>query len=157
MRDLRNVFEGRIPPLIAEQERKAAEARRFAAIDQRLVPQFAGGGIVSGVDRGVDSVRALLRPGEMVLTQVQQASIAQRAGADIFRSAGVPGVQPQAAFQHGGIAPAANSPGSNSPVIIFLDAVVDAEGIFVRGGSTESGRQVIVKQIDATNLSKGRR
>lgn len=52
VRDLRNVYEARIPPLIAEQEerRRAAEqtleARRL--LDSRLVPEFATGGRVPG-------------------------------------------------------------------------------------------------------------
>jgi len=72
--DLNRVYNDIILPQIAAQEaRKAAGIAQQARLQQnalvfsKLIPEFASGGIVPGVDRGFDSIRALLRPGEMVL------------------------------------------------------------------------------------------
>lgn len=83
VRDLRNLFESTIVPA-------ANEAKRSAAINDKLIPEFATGGIVPGLDRGYDSVMARVRPGEMVLTRSQQSAIESMAGPGIFRAAGVP-------------------------------------------------------------------
>src|SRR5262249_7638143 len=83
VRDLRKVFEDEVgPEILAQRQRKLVNAR--------LVPEFALGGIVPGFDRGFDSVTALLRPGEMVLTRAQQGAIAMMAGEGVFQAAGVP-------------------------------------------------------------------
>jgi tape measure domain-containing protein len=149
--DLRKVYEARIPPLIAEQERRAADARRFAAIDSRLIPQFATGGISSG---GL----AILHDREMVLTPQHQSAIAARAGEDIFRSVGVPGVRPNADFDNGGIYSRSSSQGGAGPVVIDkLFISIDAEGIAIEGMSGRNGEQVIIKAIENVNLRKDRR
>jgi hypothetical protein len=138
VRDLQKVYDSRIPPLIAEQERKARDAARFAAIDSRLIPQFAGGGTVPGIDRGYDSVPAMLRPGEVVLNRVQQNRVMQMAGPGVFDRAGVPrapiytgGAQ---AMQVGGYAQQSGS-GQPTPVEFYIDFQV-----------TEKGAQAIVRQ-----------
>jgi hypothetical protein len=132
-------------------ERKAADARRFAAIDSRLIPQFATGGISSG---GL----AILHDREMVLTPMHQSAIAARAGDDIFRSVGVPGVKPNADFDNGGIYSRSSSQGGAGPVIIDrLFISVDAEGIAIEGMSGRNGEQVIINAIENVNLRKGRR
>jgi hypothetical protein len=148
--DLEKAYQANIPPLIAQQERKAADAQRFAAIDSRLVPQFDTGGLSRGGP-------AILHRDEMVLTPRHQAQIRSLAGADIFNRVGVPGYKPSGVFDGGGIYTGSSSRGDNSPVVVKLAIGIDAAGIFVAGGSTESGRQVIIDQIDATNLKRGRR
>jgi hypothetical protein len=113
-------------------------ASQNALTHSRLIPEFATGGIVQGTDRGFDSVRALLRPGEMVLTQAQQSAIAMRAGSDVFRQAGFPGVQHSGRFAEGGIAPSVSQGGD-----IIIEQLELAHGmsqsgageIFVAGGS----------------------
>jgi tape measure domain-containing protein len=151
VRDLENVYQARIPPLLADVQRRQADAARFASIDSRLLPQFATGGIVRGIDQGFDSVRALLRPGEMVLNLAQQANIRAMAGSGIFDHAGVPGVNQSGRFAAGGIA----SPAS-STIVINLDAVVDSEGIFIKGGSGRNAERLVVNHIENAR-TRGRR
>jgi tape measure domain-containing protein len=150
VRDLENVYQARIPPLIEEQNRRAAEARRFAAIDARLIPQFAIGGISGG---GL----AILHDREMVLTPFHQMGIQAIAGADIFNRVGVPGVQPEPIFDRGGIMPSGASLPSGPIVIDRLVVAIDSEGMVVDVMSGRTGEQVIVNAIEAVNLRKGRR
>jgi hypothetical protein len=139
VRDLRNVFEARIPPLVAEQQKRAADQARFAAIDRRLIPQFAIGGISDG---GL----AVLHPNEMVLTPQHQAMLQFIGGANVFERIGVPGVQQQPVFDRGGIM----STSSLAPVIVInIDAVVDSEGIFIKGGSGRNGERVIAGALES--------
>jgi hypothetical protein len=95
----------------------------------------------------------------MVLTPRHQAAIAARAGQDIFRDVGVPGVQPNARFDNGGIF-AGSSDSSRGPATIVIDTLfvgIDAEGIFVEGGSGPAGEQVVFRHIENVRLRKGRR
>jgi hypothetical protein len=147
VRDLRNVFDALIPPEIeAQQRRRAVEAER-SAIAGKLIPEFATGGLVPGIDFGRDSVVSLLRPGEMVLTKAQQSAIAAMAGAGVFRAAGVPGVQREPIFANGGIAPLAAQPQT-----IILDVSVgisdsQAEEIVTAGVRGGRGRNVVVRTV----------
>jgi hypothetical protein len=75
--------------LFLEPLKEAVERqrKRGARVNQ-LIPEFAVGGIVPGIDVGRDSVLAWLRPGEVVLTKQHQA----RLGGDrTFAQIGVPG------------------------------------------------------------------
>ncbi len=86
--DLRKLFETEvIPEIIAQQTRI-----KNKTIGQNIIPEFATGGVVEGVDRGYDSILAKLRPREMVLTVEHQAKIREMAGHNIFQVVGVPGV-----------------------------------------------------------------
>jgi len=163
--DLRRVFEARIPPLIAEQERKAADAARFAAIDSRLVPQFAGGGTVPGIDRGRDSVLAMLRPGEKVLTLAQQSSVIAQSNPGVFDRAGVPRtamrVGPAQAFQFGGTAQPssfASSSGSGS-ITLFVQLGMtesDTQEVVARGLDSRTGEEIVVNAVQKAR-GRGRR
>ncbi len=141
--DLRALFEKEVIPAAA-----AAKAR--GAISDKLVPEFATGGIVPGFDRGFDSVRALVRPGEMILTRQQQAAIQAMTGPGVFSAIGVPGAGQQVgdaqAFAAGGVARAAG------PMEIVLDVQIglsetDARQITVRGAQSADGQQLIVRTI----------
>jgi hypothetical protein len=139
VRDLEGVYQSRITPLIEAQQKRHADAVRFAEIDRRLVPQFAIGGISGG---GL----AILHPNEMVLTVRHQQAIQAMAGSDVFNRAGVPGVQQQAIFDRGGIMPTSSA----APVIVVnIDAVVDSEGIFIKGGSGRNGERVIAGALES--------
>src|SRR5882672_4975704 len=165
VRDLENTYQARIPPLIAEQQRKAADAARlaadsarFSAIDSRLIPQFASGGFVSGIDRGRDSVLTMLTPGELVLNRGQQAGVMRQAGPDVFSRAGVPAVNTSGRYADGGYARTASSSGSGGTVVIDrLFVSVDAEGIAITGMSGRNGEQVVVNHIENVRLRKGGR
>ncbi|HZF40706.1 MAG TPA: hypothetical protein VE715_17925, partial [Blastocatellia bacterium] len=124
--DLENVYQARITPLIADQSKRRADAARFAAIDRRLIPQFAIGGVTGG---GL----AILHPNEMVLTPRHQSAIRSVAGGDIFDRVGVPGVQSQPVFDQGGIMPSFSQP----PVIVI-------ENITLFHGMSESGADELV-------------
>jgi uncharacterized protein Smg (DUF494 family) len=124
-----------------EPLKKAVEAQaRRRATGQSIVPEFAAGGVVSGVDRGYDSVLARLRPGEAVLTREQQARLG---GEGALRMAGVPG------FAEGGYVSATSA---NSPLMILLDVTVgvsneEAANIVVNGASTPQGQKVVVRTV----------
>ncbi|MGH9751649.1 MAG: hypothetical protein ACREA2_02610 [Blastocatellia bacterium] len=90
----------------------------------------------------------------MVLTVQHQAAIKSLAGADVFNRVGVPGVQPQATFQHGGIAPSISEQ-PNEPIVINLFARVDAEGIAIEGMSGRNGEQVVINHIENARLRRG--
>lgn len=124
VRDLRKVFDAEIPPEVEAQ-------RKRRIVGERLIPEFALGGIVPGRDFGRDSVLSFLTPGEMVLTKAQQSAIATMAGGGIFQRAGVPdagintgGAQ---AFQFGGVARAVDA----GPLVINLGVEV---GVSKSGG-----------------------
>jgi hypothetical protein len=161
VRDLRGVFDASILPEIAAQEaRKAAgiakqqQSAANALIFSRQIPEFATGGVVPGLDRGFDSVKALLRPGELVLTQTQQARVIAQAGPSVFQSAGVPGVNQSGRFIDGGIVG-----GNMAPIEINLQAQVvigktDATRIVVVGASTPQGRAVTVKNLNDAKINR---
>jgi hypothetical protein len=161
--DLRKVYEARVVPAIAEQQQKATDAlaqqRRQdanALTYSKLIPEFATGGYVGGIDRGFDSVKALLRPGELVLNRSQQASVMARAGADVFRAAGVPAINTTGRYADGGYAPSNGGAAGQQVVIeqLTIEAVVDSEGIAIKGMSTKSGQRVIINQINQARLNR---
>ncbi|HKX32103.1 MAG TPA: hypothetical protein VJ302_30735 [Blastocatellia bacterium] len=146
VRDLQNLYEQAVVPAVLDQARRKG-------IFARQIPEFATGGIVPGRDLGFDNVMALLRPREMVLTVQQQQTVQSIAGADVFGRAGVPNagrnVGGSQAFATGGVVQPAQTRVDNSPIIIEkLIINQDAEGIFIAGGNTAGGRQVIVQQIE---------
>jgi hypothetical protein len=124
-----------------EPLKRAVEAQaRRRATGQSIIPEFATGGYVNGIDRGYDSVLARLRPGEAVLTREQQARLG---GESALRLAGVPG------FAEGGVVPSAPAIG---PAVIYLDvtlAVPDqvAGDIVVNGAQTAQGQKVVVRTV----------
>ena len=162
VRDLQNVYNARIPPLIEQQltrldELERERLKRLAA-DRNFalqIPEFARGGIVPGTDRGFDSVLALARPGEMFLTRQQQTAIMGMAGTGIFQAAGVPGEQASNTFAGGGIV------SGEGPTIVIENLVVSvgmsrsgAAEIFAAGGSTAKGRQVVVNNIRTAQTNR---
>src|SRR5262249_3468215 len=143
--------------LIAQQVEERNRASLNALTYSKQIPEFASGGIVPGRDRGFDSVSALLRPGEMVLTRAQQGAVMSRGGSDGFRYAGVPGVNQSGRYANGGVAPS-SSP-ADQPINITIEATMVAgtgtqDAFFVRGASTEIGRKVIINQVRATQLRR---
>lgn len=143
---LRDLDNGVVAELKRAVERQATRQR----IGPQLVPEFATGGRVPGIDQGFDSVIARLRPGEAVLNQSQ---IALLGGVSALRRARVPG------FAEGGqITASTPSGGSNAGgpmTIIFEDVTIDAEGIFVKGARTSKGERVAV-QIQRNARKNGR-
>jgi hypothetical protein len=147
-RDIEAVYQAIIVPEITAQQKRRNDAARFAAIDARLVPQFAIGGISPG---GL----AVLHPNEMVLTPFHQTAIQARAGRDIFRHVGVPGVRQSRVFDDGGIMPS-----FAQPQVVIFDKVffsIDAEGIAIEGLSGRNGEQLIVKHLENVSVRKGKR
>jgi hypothetical protein len=149
VRDLRNLFETTVIPAA-----QGAAKRTTASRD--IIPEFATGGIVMGRDRGYDSVIAMVRPGEMVLTRQHQDAIAQIAGPNVFSRVGVPDapqstVNGMPAFAAGGVVPMR---GGNPDQPLEVNLVVDlrmgtsaATQIFAAGGSTNAGRRVVVGNV----------
>jgi hypothetical protein len=154
VRDLNAVYEARIPPLIADQQTRRANQASFAAIDRRLVPQFAIGGISSG---GL----AVLHPNEMVLTPGHQAMLRLIGGNDVFERIGVPGVQQKAVFDNGGIMPAGAPAASSGPTTINLYVGVgvtqeDAQQIVAYGLGGRTGENIVIDKIERARI-RGRR
>jgi len=140
--DLRNVFESRLPGALAQQ----ARLRQNAAIDARLIPEFATGGTTIG---GL----AFLHRGEKIVNLQQQAIMRSIAGANIFERAGVPGVRQNANFDQGGTMGRGLDMGGDI-IIEKLVIGISAEDVFVAGGSGEKGRSVVVKQIQTARLNR---
>lgn len=144
VRDLRAVFDAELTPEIEAQ-------RRRRRVNTSLIPEFAIGGVVQGRDRGFDSVMALLRPGEMVLTQQQQGAIAAMAGAGVFQRAGVPdaGIQTPSgqAFAFGGTAQAGGDLHITFETLTLNITEDEAERIVATGGRMPDGRQVIIGAV----------
>lgn len=146
--DLRRVFSEVIPPAIAQQQARSANALAFS----RQIPEFATGGITRG---GL----AVLHPAEMVLNLQQQTAIARMAGPGIFNAAGVPGVQNNRIFDSGGIMPSSGGP---SIVIDELTVVISRLGIgqseatviATAGMSSERGRQVTVNNVKVARTNR---
>ena len=155
VRDLRNLFETQVVP--------AANSAVKRSSVLNLIPEFATGGIVPGIDRGYDSVLAYVRPGEMVLTQAQQSVIQQAAGSGIFSMAGVPNA-PQAqinntpAFASGGIMPIRSlEPSEPMQLNLNIGLTVgrqEAGQIVSVGAGTDTGRRVVVNQIRKAQLNR---
>lgn len=159
VRDLRNLFDS----TVASQ---ASTGAKVNAVNDRLIPEFAMGGIVPGIDRGYDSVMARVRPGEMVLTRGQQSAIQGLAGPGVFRAAGVPEAAQMSArgplFANGGMLRTLSQPalvntpygtltgrGSDQPVTldVSMNLVVgreDATRLVVSGQTTSAGQRAVV-------------
>jgi hypothetical protein len=80
------------------------------------------------------------------------------AGTGIFQAAGAPGINRSGRFDGGGIAASGGSQ-DDRPIQITIQAQVvvgknAAEGIFIVGGQTNSGRKVIVNQIKDAQLNR---
>ena len=159
VRDLRNLFDS----TVASQ---ASTGAKVNAVNDRLIPEFAMGGIVPGIDRGFDSVMARVRPGEMVLTRGQQSAIQGIAGPGVFRAAGVPEAAQMTArgplFANGGMLRTLSQPalvntpyaaltgrGGDQPVTmdVTMNLVVgreDASRLVVSGQTTSAGQRAVV-------------
>lgn len=156
VRDLRNLFESQVIPA-------ATSASKRGAISNNLIPEFATGGIVPGLDRGYDSVMAYMRPGEMVLTRDQQAVIQRTAGYDVFARAGVPDA-PQSqvggvpAFAGGGIVPMRGiAPDEPIQIDLAVNLAIgrqEAGQIVSVGAATGTGRRVVVNQVRKARLDR---
>jgi hypothetical protein len=174
--NLRRDFENLVinQSIAAQQQRIANEQRRQqddldrqqrnAAAFARQIPEFARGGIVPGRDLGYDSVTAMLRPGELVLTAGQQSVVKALAGGNIFNAAGVPGSGQQIgnaqAFAGGGTVQRVSPRHDDATVVIenltigFGMSNNDARQIFVTGGMTEDGKKVIVNRIKTAQVNR---
>jgi len=150
VRDLNNNYNDLILPEIAAQIQRRATAASNALTHSRLIPEFAVGGITRG---GL----AVLHPQEMVLTREHQSAIRSIAGANVFDRAGVPGVKPDARFDHGGVMP---SGAPQEPLVINLAVKVgmapkDAEQVATVGLlNSPRGRNVIVRLVQDARTNK---
>lgn len=158
VRDLRNLFESTVVPA-------AKTGAKVNDIQSRLVPEFATGGIVPGTDRGYDSVMAMVRPGEMVLTRNQQSAIQSIAGPGIFRAVGVPqgpGISAGLpAFALGGIMPAftptRTAPQESAPIELVVNLVVgkdDASRIVASAQNTSVGQRAVLATLKRARLNR---
>jgi len=132
LRDLDNTVISELRAAVARQ----ATRRNNAGF---ILPEFASGGFVPGIDQGRDSVLVRATPGELILNKNQQRIIQSRAGRDVFADAGVPLKPGGSRFQGGGFV----SPGEAT---IVLDLRVD-EGIVVGKIEGSAGQKVIVNTI----------
>jgi hypothetical protein len=151
-RDIEGIYQAIIVPEIAAQQKRRADAARFSAIDSRLIPQFNAGGTVPGIDRGRDSVLAMLRPGEKVLTLGQQASVIAQSNPGVFDRAGVPRagvpIGPAQAFQYGGTAQAASWSGAMIDTLV-VEVEFDAEGMVRAGLKGRNGEDLVARKVEA--------
>jgi hypothetical protein len=141
VRDLRNVYEAIIPPAIAQQAQARATSASNALAFSRQIPEFATGGTTLG---GL----AILHPGEKVLNLQQQSRMREIAGVNVFERAGVPGLNTTGRFDNGGTF----SGSVSEPMVVEVAVHVglgknDTQQIFVSGGSSDRGRQVIVRGV----------
>jgi hypothetical protein len=148
--DLRGVYDAIIPPAIAQQAQARATSASNALRFSRQIPEFASGGTTLG---GM----ALLHAGEKVVNLTQQATMRAIAGPNIFERAGVPGLQHNRIFDNGGTMPAGGW--SSEPMVVEVDVRLglsknDTQQIFVAGGSTFKGRQVIVRGVQTAQTNR---
>jgi hypothetical protein len=146
--DLEKMYRDLVEPAITAQVQQRRDSARFSAIDSRLIPQFAGGGFVPGVDHGFDSVKALVRPGEVILNRQQQQAVIGQSNPNVFQNAGVPFMNTSGRFEGGGVA----SGEGGEPMIIELDVRLglsenDAQRILNAGAKSRSGRKIIVRAV----------
>jgi tape measure domain-containing protein len=129
------------------QEAVARQAKRRGIIPQ-LIPEFAGGGRVPGIDRGVDSVLIKARPGEVVLNQAQQARLTNIAGAGVFQRLGIPPTRSSSnAYQGGGFV---GSTGPDITISLVLESDGDQLGTLVaKGMKSSTGSRATVRVMDA--------
>lgn len=166
VRDLRNLFEQVVAPTVTAQAGRISQRRAADELFGKLVPEFATGGIVPGRDLGFDSVMALLRPGEMVLTRGQQSMIKAMAGGDVFSKANVPDSGEQSgdaqAFAGGGIAARISGGRGGLQSAVVIDNLVigfavgqrGAEEVVIAGGNSPRGRQVTVNNIKSARTNR---
>jgi hypothetical protein len=155
VRDLRNLFDSQVVPAAAGAAKRGSIAN--------LIPEFATGGVVRGIDRGYDSVMAYVRPGEMVLTRDQQSTIQRTAGYDVFARAGVPDA-PQSqvggapAFASGGVMPMRGiAPDEPIQIDLAVNLAIgrqEAGQIVSVGAATGTGRRVVVNQVRKARLDR---
>lgn len=136
--DLDRVY---IEPLKAAVE---AQAKR-RGIDERLKPTYATGGLVPGAFDGRDDVVVRVSRGEAILNPFQ---IARLGGPDAMRAAGVPGFATGAMIS-GGQLPTVSS---SQVVIETLNIELsigeeDVTRIFLAGGRTKAGRELVVRNV----------
>lgn len=145
--DLKNLFEKEVIPAVQAQKAKQG-------INDKLIPEFAFGGIVPGRPTpGIDSVLARLSPGEMVLTTSHQAALQSIAGRNVFQSIGVPNAgesvgDGSTAFARGGFVGAASRLVDSPPTINMTVQLVvsgdEAVELLNAAASTDSGQQILV-------------
>jgi len=139
--------------LFLEPLKEAVERqrKRGARVNQ-LIPEFAVGGIVPGIDVGRDSVLAWLRPGEVVLTKQHQALLG---GDRTFAQIGVPG------FAQGGKVEvierfsAATASSTRLELDLNVGLRVDETGeIVVAGLRTQRGQNATVRARRINRLNR---
>lgn len=174
----KSVRESRLANQIPDVDRLFLEPLKDAVERQRkrqgrvnqLIPEFATGGIVPGIDRGHDSVLAMLRPKEVVLNQVQQTRIKEIAGADVFAQARVPGfglpdssktINSLPAFETGGrvnvIERFAATVGREDRLVLDINyslTTKESGDIVEAGFSTERGRGIAVRTRRRNRLNR---
>jgi hypothetical protein len=74
----------------------------------------------------------------------------------VFRAAGVPAINTTGRYADGGYAPSNGGAAGQQVVIeqLTIEAVVDSEGIAIKGMSTKSGQRVIINQINQARLNR---
>lgn len=158
VRDLRNLFETTV---IAG----AKPGAKIGALDDKLIPEFATGGVVPGIDRGYDSVMAMVRPGEMVLTRNQQSAIQSIAGSNVFQAVGVPDAPGMSAgmpaFALGGVMPAFTPQRAAhvqpEPIELVVNLVVgkeDSSRIVASAQSTSVGQRAVIATMRRARINR---
>lgn len=141
LRDLDNTIVRELQAAVARQ------GKRRGIIPQ-LAPEFAEGGRVPGIDRGIDSVLIKARPGEVVLNQTQQARLSTIAGAGIFQKLGIPPSRSSgSSYQGGGFI------GSSSGPDITISLVLESSGeqlgtLVAKGMKSSTGSRATVRVMD---------
>jgi hypothetical protein len=160
-RDLRNLFNTSVEPaILAQLRRKAA-----GVTATQLIPEFAFGGMVPGIDRGYDSVLSFLRPNEMVLTVNHQRAIQEIAGPGIFSKVGVPSAPIQSVggeppgYATGGRVGRSSNSGGDAVFLVELNFGMSgstAEDILEVAVNGERGQNAIGR-VNITNERNERR
>lgn len=108
--------------------------------EMMIPPQgYAYGGIVPGIDRGVDSVYTMARPGTRVLTKSQQAAVR--------------------GFARGGMVGNDGARGDAGPIVVELTVVnaigkTESSEIFVTGARSSDGQREVVTVVRQARADK---
>ena len=106
--------------------------RQFMAFKRR-------NGVLPGMFSGVDSIPAMLAPGEIVLNPKQQDRVRANAGMDPFRGAGIPGYSGGS----GGQSTVVNA----GPVTVQVYMEQDSTGVWTATAKSPDGQKVITEIV----------
>jgi hypothetical protein len=147
-------------PIIDEIKKVADIARASGDRSKRIIGEFAGGvflggfqrrnGMLPGTFAGIDTIPAMLAPGEMVLNPMQQARVRRAAGFDVFKPARIPGYAGGVAVQGASVEIAQLPPINIQPnIVIYVEGVAfdDRVDAYMESDRGERKQVQIVKRL----------